>query len=477
MDLLGTSQIAQLLGVSYLRVWLYRKRPAFPSPARREGRREYFEPDAIWRWAAGEGRRLAARAPTLYRPVDAGYPAGYKQAEVIDGYVLLWWDTALGSVCVAYPVGDSVDPDLQHLAQAVPRADIAVLVLDTWDAAGPELAAVDRIAPDRRYGLDWPELARAIGGPAPWWPPALRSPADMLRWRPGIEPTLIKPIPGTDVMPLLALAHDEPADSSIALAMHHMVGRIQAQADESARSALTMLEEHTWPEHRAAITLAAKPQIPTHPDHDVPETILRDGWNRILARTDTLAEDGVRIADEWDGGEYFPFSAFTEVTPRAGTAAGEWAATLTPSSRTAAHAAVGRSSIQHTHQDPATGLPAITDEKGVLYAAVPQRLPATAPLAQVILQDATVWIRTADGRLYLAPRYPGNGINWGYRGSGPHALAGLLNLLLDDINAAAPSTLDTHILPGLLGLAMTKWPSGTVLSRDDLIAARDHIND
>jgi hypothetical protein len=38
--------------------------------------------------------------------------------------------------------------------RTVPRADITVLVPGTWDAAGPELAAVDRIAPDRRYGLD-----------------------------------------------------------------------------------------------------------------------------------------------------------------------------------------------------------------------------------------------------------------------------------------------------------------------------------
>lgn len=59
-----------------------------------------------------------------------------------------------------------------------------------------------------------------------------------------------------------------------------------------------------------------------HPDHDVPEAILRDGWNRVLAPTDPLAEQGVHIAKEWDGGEYFPFSTSTEVTPQAGTEAG-----------------------------------------------------------------------------------------------------------------------------------------------------------
>ncbi|MFC7641679.1 hypothetical protein ACFQX6_12280 [Streptosporangium lutulentum] len=49
---------------------------------------------------------------------------------------------------------------------------------------------------------------------------------------------------------------------------------------------------------------------------------MRDGWNRVLAPTDPLAEQGVHIAKEWDGGEYFPFSTSTEVTPQASTEAG-----------------------------------------------------------------------------------------------------------------------------------------------------------
>jgi hypothetical protein len=40
-----------------------------------------------------------------------------------------------------------------------------------------------------------------------------------------------------------------------------------------------------------------------------------------------------------------------------------------------------------------------------------------------------------DGNLWLAPEQGGTGLSWGYNGGGPTALAILLGLLLDDINA------------------------------------------
>jgi hypothetical protein len=75
-----------------------------------------------------------------------------------------------------------------------------------------------------------------------------------------------------------------------------------------------------------------------------------------------------------------------------------------------------------------------------IWAAVPQRLPATTPLDHVVLRDHQVWIRTRDGTLYLAPE-DGDGLTWGYRGNGPTTLAKLLNRLLDDVNAPAVSSL------------------------------------
>jgi hypothetical protein len=56
---------------------------------------------------------------------------------------------------------------------------------------------------------------------------------------------------------------------------------------------------------------------------------------------------------------------------------------------------------------------------------------------------------TADGNLWLAPERAGTGLSWGYNGSGPVALAILLGLLLDDINAAAPRSYRYPQSPGL----------------------------
>lgn len=76
-----------------------------------------------------------------------------------------------------------------------------------------------------------------------------------------------------------------------------------------------------------------------------------------------------------------------------------------------------------------------TDHLGkiTVYACVPQRISTVAPLSEVILSGDTVWIRTSDGGLWLAPSLPGRGLSWGYSGAGPNALALLLDRLLDEI--------------------------------------------
>jgi hypothetical protein len=75
-----------------------------------------------------------------------------------------------------------------------------------------------------------------------------------------------------------------------------------------------------------------------------------------------------------------------------------------PGTRTAAFDQLDpRQTAAETLTDPAIDAPVIRNEDGTLLAAVPQRLPATAPLAELIL-DRPVWVRTADGTLYLAPK-------------------------------------------------------------------------
>jgi len=54
----------------------------------------------------------------------------------------------------------------------------------------------------------------------------------------------------------------------------------------------------------------------------------------------------------------------------------------------------------------------------------------------------------------------GTSLSWGYNGSGPVALAILLGLLLDDINAAAPRGYRYPQSPGLLVGAQKIWRAG-----------------
>jgi predicted DNA-binding transcriptional regulator AlpA len=471
---LGTADIARLLGVSRPRVWQLRQQPGFPKPAGEEGGREYWYEDAILRWAAGAGRTLARRAPLLYRPAASEYAARYEGARVIVGYIVLSWDSSLGRICLLYPPPGHAWTSAERLAELVPQAAVAVGVRFDYDAWGPNLEAVDLDAPGRRYRPRWTDLARILGAPAPWWPFELRKPEEILRWRPGSPPTVTQAIPDPDTGPLLRLAIDQPDDSSAKTTLLHLDRTIQQQATDSAVRAVELLDELA---DRDVIALAATP-APTRPpdDEEPPEHIRRDGWIQVVHCDDTTAAECVAIVLAWDGGRDLPFATLAEIHPALDPLAAEWVQTLVPTKRTAEFALFDERGVVRTLRDPATDLPATEDDAGVIRAAVPQFLPALAPLAEVILGEGehVVWIRTADRRLYIAPEQPGAGVSWGYSGSGPHTLAELLDRLLDDINAPAPAINSSRPIPvGLLAGTTGGWETGAVLTRAELLAARD----
>jgi hypothetical protein len=201
------------------------------------------------------------------------------------------------------------------------------------------------------------------------------------------------------------------------------------------------------------------------------EQVKRLGWRSILERQDTLAEQCVMTAMAWDGGKTFAFSHRERVDPDKSPWAAEWASRLAPAPRTAIYRALGGNDADgQPLVDPMTDTPVLRDEEGVLWLAAPQRLPASAPLAELILQDP-IWIRTSDGVLYPAPRDSYFGISWGYPGSGPGSLALLVNALLDDITAQAPADIN-GAPPQLEKVLQKKWPAGTVLTREQLLGAR-----
>ncbi|GAA2455777.1 hypothetical protein GCM10010191_88790 [Actinomadura vinacea] len=474
-DQLGTSDIARLLGVSRPRVWQLRKDPTFPESAGRDEQgREYWYESQILRWAATTKRDLAARAPLLFRPAS-GQGAYYLGTSMVDGYVILNWDSELGRICFLYrPRGMEAGRIVHALNKLLPKTGADAMVgMDAGfhDAWGPELRAVDKAHPDRHYHPRWTDLAQLLGMPVPYWPSGLTIPREMARWRPGSPPLVLPPRhPALDTGPLLRLVSDSPDGSTVAAAALELARAIDAQAAMGARSDIDLLDEA---HDREAITLAATLlQVEEAPD--VEEYWLRDGWAQILKRTDRLAEDCVDLALRWNSGRYFPFSTPNHLDPERSAEAAEFISRLQPAERTAAAQVFDDWTTAGYWTDPATDLPVITTPEGEAWAATPQRLPAQSPLHTVILRDQQVWIRTSDGTLYLAPE-DGDGLTWGYRGNGPTTLAMLLNRLLEDINAPAVRSLrEEQPNPGLLRMAeRVPQDEGGVFTRDQLISARN----
>lgn len=465
MTRLAVPDIARLLNVSRPRVWQLRKRPDFPEPAGSEGGRDYWTEDAIWRWAAGAGRALAERAPVLYRPAGEE-PPGYLGARIIDGYAVFPWQTAHGVVCLGYSRAHRDRPDPSDLL-ALADADVAVSVRLHWSPWGPELDAVDAQAPERVYEPLWKDLERITGGPAPWWPSSLRRPEEMIRWEPGAEPLVTPPVTDPDTTPLLRVAFGAEEGSPIRVTLSHLAHTVEAGAAESAHDELELL---TSCADRESIALAARP-APLRPEGDEPsELVRRAAWIEIIGRRDARAEQCVDWVGQWDGGADLPFWRYHALDTTDDVVA-EWAATLQPTERTAAFAVFSDDDIADPLTDPATGLPVARNHDGIYRAAVPQRLPAHSELAEVILAHR-VWIRTADGTLYLAPEGPGAGISYGYRGTGPSNLAILIERLLDDITApAARASWGRQERAGLLAGFAGKWKRGDILTRTQLLAA------
>ncbi|MFE6153605.1 hypothetical protein [Streptomyces sp. NPDC057889] len=87
--------------------------------------------------------------------------------------------------------------------------------------------------------------------------------------------------------------------------------------------------------------------------------------------------------------------------------------------------------------------------------------------------DVICWIRTQDDTLRLAPEQEGWGIGFGYAGNGCHALARLVDVLLEDISAPAVRPDDPDASRGLFELLRATPSDGTTsYTRVQLLTAR-----
>jgi hypothetical protein len=355
----------------------------------------------------------------------------------------------------------------------------------------PELTAIDLhkgARTSREYEVTWRQLGAVLGVRAPWFPPELRHRDTIAAWQPGDPPAIV---PANHVElplgPLPELAADEPDGSPAATVCTWLARRIRRVDTEHARESIDEIRGAGLDPGSDChyVDIAAVPApLQRGDDTHLDEIIQRAGWAQIVERRDVLAAAVAHIVLAWDGGKTWPVGQTAEFDPASCAAAAEWTGRLRPAAGSQPPTVLERLLLQHITSadhgellyDETSGCAAVrrTDHSGevTVYASVPQRIGTFAPLAEVILSDRTVWIRTSDVGLWLAPALPGRGLAWGYRGGGPHALAALLNRLLDDINGR-PADLGDNPPEGLLDvIAETPQNGTTTYTRHQLLSAR-----
>ena len=467
LDLAG---VAQLLGVSRQRAWWWSKAGILPVPADSPAWTER----EIYQWALQTRPRwAAARMPVPWWPA-AGTPSPFAGAQEFPGVVALRWQTEVGSISVLWPLDDRYGPRRMREVEAslMGQGEQAIIEVSTSVFHGPELQALLPGLDGRRYSLSWAELSQAVGGPVPYWPIGLRQRVLLTEWCPGAAPVPMMAVHDiVDTTPLLRMASTLPPDDPSHQVLMTLAQLYHHQAAVGATSIVKSLQEPSFDfDPTTQIVIAAEPiEVPKASFDDIDPARRRAGWLAILPRTDLLAEQCLTSISDWDGGQDLPFSKTATIRPTGSRWAEEWAARLTACPRTAAHGRLDSARQGTALTDPLTDAPAVRQPDGTIQLAIPQRLPAHTPLAEVIL-DKPIWVRTEDGTVYPAPNDPYWGISWGYQGSGPGTLALLVDALLDDITAKPPASNSGS--PKLEALFEREHPNGTVLTRAQLEATR-----
>lgn len=426
----------------------------------------------------------------------------FSGARVVGDFVILDWDTAYGTVGWAhYLKGSGTSP--AALARAVyaqfwdhMSAVYTALALPSGGLGldlEPRLQAIDLYEGSRHsrgYKVTWAQLAAILGTPPPWFHWALRAEDAMMTWKPGDSPAIV-PADHMDVpaRPLLELAADEPDGSPVATACTWLARETRARARKEALDDIDRVQDAASKPGSdcAHIRVAAIPAPSMRSAEPEPgETVLRAAWSQITERRDTLAWAVAQLALMWNGGQEWPGGESAQFDPESSRAAAEWTAQLKPAPAGRPPTVLERLLLEHVDaadqgellHDETSGFPAVrrTDHLGeiTVFASIPQRISTVSPLAEVTFAGHTIWIRTEDGRLWLAPEMSGAGLSWGYSGGGPVALARLLDMLLDDITAPPVQPGDAkRPNDGLLALVESAPQDGvTVYKRAQLLAAR-----
>lgn len=466
---LNLEQCADLLGIERGELRAHIGSLAQHAAGRDRLGRPFWHLEDVHRWAVQTLPATADRIPVTFWP-KAAAPARYLGARAIGtAAAAVGWATQCGDLWLAWDYPSDLRRTFPAALSLFPSAAAIMVIGGDFGLTGPAVWAILPGSPDEpHYETQWRHLSDVLGQPVPYWPFPLRIPERVQAWRPGLAAAVVAARPLLDVGPLLRLAAIVEQGSPAQRVLVNFAQTLQSRASADALQDLKIMYGNTEP--RTAVVAATPLEVPEVSADDLDESVRRAGWLDILARRDDLAALCARELIMWDGGSDFPASNPESVA--SDSAYGhEWAQRLVPALRTAAIELLDPDqSAAEVLVDPETDAPVIREHDGSLHAAIPQRLPAVSPLAELIL-DNPVWVRTEDGTLYPAPKDHYFGLNWGYPGSGPGALAVLADRLLDDINAVAADTI-TGAPPGLERLMEHDWPRGTVLTRAQLEKAQ-----
>jgi predicted DNA-binding transcriptional regulator AlpA len=472
--LVDVDELCRVYGLS--REWIDQQlaHGRLPPPRRRDGQMCWTVEEA-WRGIAALDPATAARVPLRFWPLSMAPPPG-RMRSIRGGMVQDWYIDEV-TLRVVWPLHAQPPPSLAEAAAMSPPVPRVLQLGYDFGPQGPALGAHNPLgnpAPDADGSASegWADYAAVVGGTAPYWPSALRVPDVMQQWQPGATAPEVAAIPVLDTVPLLRLAAALPDGSPAQRVLLNLALTVQYNATSEAQWELQHLVDEGYTK---AVPGAVAMPVPKAGQNDLPEDIQRAGWLEILGRRDALAIAAIREVCLWDGGAMLPVSTQFQPVDLLDPHSQEWTERLQRVENPAAIYQVvsGGHEVAEHLVDPATDAPVcrMAGQEHVLEAGVPQALPASSPLAELILKD-TIWIRAEDGTLYIAPHSHSHGLSWGYGGTGPRTLALLIHRLLDDVNARAVDPVIEAAPEGLIELTQQKWPAGTVFTRDELQAAR-----
>lgn len=420
---------------------------------------------------------------------------GTEAFDLIPGFLFLNWGTAAGVLTVAYATTDDngwsraewvrdLKPETKCLIQVVREGFHTPDGPDVLDLSIEDVHDRDQM---------WRYYTRAIGQPAPYWPKDVAFENLIAVWRPGHPPVTTMPVLSLDMSPLLEMSALYPPDSSTHRVLMYYYLRVLHDAGTLSR---WVAEAATDPHYEAfnedhpqaftdRLVLAAAAidaQRPKELD-DLGDTAIRAVFAEISDRHDTLAVRVIECIHMFGAQHHLPFAEIDRYRVGEVAMLDEWLKQLdevpmhVPDPRFGHFAPKYYPRVQRRLVDRATGAPVVelVDFHGAVeeyVTALPRRLPAITPLAELIIDNGghSLWVRTADGTLYPAPggRY---GVAWGYSGS---IIGPLIERLLDNVNAEPIDSPERPKHNGLTKLTKSDVPNGTVFTRAELEAARGH---